>query len=98
VSLQPPNFEVQTPIPSAEFHASAFGRVHGSRQGAGLRLAELIGARCAWQRPRAWNFQASCSFSQHTYWREAMDKDRIKGSAEQAKGKVKDIAGKVTGD
>jgi uncharacterized protein YjbJ (UPF0337 family) len=27
-----------------------------------------------------------------------MDKDRIQGSAEQAKGKVKEIAGKVTGD
>jgi uncharacterized protein YjbJ (UPF0337 family) len=26
------------------------------------------------------------------------DKDRIKGSAEQAKGKVKEWAGKVTGD
>jgi uncharacterized protein YjbJ (UPF0337 family) len=28
----------------------------------------------------------------------AMDKDRIKGSAQQAKGKVKEVAGKVTGD
>jgi uncharacterized protein YjbJ (UPF0337 family) len=27
-----------------------------------------------------------------------MDKDRIKGSAEQAKGKAKEWAGKVTGD
>jgi uncharacterized protein YjbJ (UPF0337 family) len=27
-----------------------------------------------------------------------MDKDRIKGSAEQAKGAVKEVAGKVTGD
>ena len=27
-----------------------------------------------------------------------MDKDRIKGSAEQAKGKMKEVAGKVTGD
>jgi uncharacterized protein YjbJ (UPF0337 family) len=27
-----------------------------------------------------------------------MDKDRIEGSVEQAKGKVKEIAGKVTGD
>jgi uncharacterized protein YjbJ (UPF0337 family) len=27
-----------------------------------------------------------------------MDKNRIKGSAEQAKGKVKEVAGKVTGD
>ena len=27
-----------------------------------------------------------------------MDKDRINGSAQQAKGTVKEIAGKVTGD
>jgi len=27
-----------------------------------------------------------------------MDKDRIKGSAEQAKGKIKEGVGKVTGD
>ena len=27
-----------------------------------------------------------------------MDKDRIKGAAEQAKGKVKEQAGKLTGD
>ena len=27
-----------------------------------------------------------------------VDKDRIKGSAEQAKGKIKEIAGKATGD
>ena len=27
-----------------------------------------------------------------------MDKDRIKGSANQAKGKMKEVAGKVTGD
>jgi uncharacterized protein YjbJ (UPF0337 family) len=27
-----------------------------------------------------------------------MDKDRVKGSAEQAKGKIKETAGKITGD
>ena len=27
-----------------------------------------------------------------------MDKDRIKGSAQQAKGAVKEVAGKITGD
>jgi uncharacterized protein YjbJ (UPF0337 family) len=27
-----------------------------------------------------------------------MDKDRIEGAAKQAKGTIKDIAGKVTGD
>ena len=27
-----------------------------------------------------------------------MDKDRVKGSLEQAKGKVKEVTGKVTGD
>jgi uncharacterized protein YjbJ (UPF0337 family) len=29
---------------------------------------------------------------------DAMNKDRIQGSATQAKGKVKEVAGKVTGD
>ena len=34
-----------------------------------------------------------------TPWeRQAMDKDRISGSAQQAKGKVKEVAGKITGD
>lgn len=33
-----------------------------------------------------------------TLWVNQMDKDRIKGSAEQAKGKVKEVAGKTTGD
>lgn len=27
-----------------------------------------------------------------------VDKDRVQGSAQQAKGKVKEVAGKVTGD
>jgi len=27
-----------------------------------------------------------------------MDKDRIEGSLEQAKGKIKEVAGKLTGD
>ena len=27
-----------------------------------------------------------------------MDKDRIEGAAEQAKGKIKEIAGKISGD
>jgi len=32
-------------------------------------------------------------------WRDSdMDKDRIKGAAKQAKGAVKEAAGKVTGD
>jgi uncharacterized protein YjbJ (UPF0337 family) len=30
--------------------------------------------------------------------KKPMDKDRIKGSAEQAKGKVKEVAGRATGD
>jgi uncharacterized protein YjbJ (UPF0337 family) len=29
---------------------------------------------------------------------DIMDADRIKGSANQAKGKIKEVAGKVTGD
>ena len=27
-----------------------------------------------------------------------MDKDRIEGAAEQAKGKIKEVAGKISGD
>jgi uncharacterized protein YjbJ (UPF0337 family) len=27
-----------------------------------------------------------------------MDKDRIEGAAEQAKGKIKEVAGRITGD
>jgi uncharacterized protein YjbJ (UPF0337 family) len=27
-----------------------------------------------------------------------MDKDRVEGSAKQAKGKIKEVAGKITGD
>jgi uncharacterized protein YjbJ (UPF0337 family) len=34
----------------------------------------------------------------HNDRRHAMDKDRIKGSAQQAKGKIKEVAGKATGD
>jgi uncharacterized protein YjbJ (UPF0337 family) len=40
------------------------------------------------------------SFDTHNNEREedAMNKDRIQGSAEQAKGKMKEVAGKATGD
>jgi uncharacterized protein YjbJ (UPF0337 family) len=34
----------------------------------------------------------------HSNQERKMDKDRIKGSAEQAKGAIKEVAGKVTGD
>ena len=43
------------------------------------------------------SFLRSRTFSQITE-ENTMDKDRIKGAAEQAKGKVKEVAGKVTGD
>jgi uncharacterized protein YjbJ (UPF0337 family) len=40
-----------------------------------------------------------CSVFPRTREKETeMDKDRIKGSAEQAKGAVKEAVGKVTGD
>jgi len=41
---------------------------------------------------------AASPFTRHNDRRHAMDKDRIKGSAQQAKGKVKEVAGKVSGD
>jgi uncharacterized protein YjbJ (UPF0337 family) len=37
------------------------------------------------------------AFSSHKQ-ESIMDKDRIEGAAEQAKGKVKEVAGKITGD
>src|SRR5579883_1749730 len=40
--------------------------------------------------------EARCNILSHV--EDTMDKDRIKGSAEQAKGSVKEAAGKVTGD
>jgi uncharacterized protein YjbJ (UPF0337 family) len=49
-----------------------------------------------------WNTSDAGGVGFLTRWRYArrrnMDKDRIKGSAEQAKGKAKEVAGKVTGD
>jgi uncharacterized protein YjbJ (UPF0337 family) len=50
--------------------------------------------------PRAvpWSQQASQALSPHKQKGVLMDKDRIEGSVEQAKGKVKEVAGKVTGD
>jgi uncharacterized protein YjbJ (UPF0337 family) len=39
------------------------------------------------------NFEAIVELSH-----QLLSKDRIKGSAEQAKGVVKEVAGKVTGD
>jgi uncharacterized protein YjbJ (UPF0337 family) len=55
-----------------------------------------------------WNRTARARFSPRIgeLWRNPditeqdrhMDKDRIKGSAQQAKGVVKEVAGKITGD
>jgi uncharacterized protein YjbJ (UPF0337 family) len=54
------------------------------------------GALSAWGRR---NLPDERSFAQDSNkWRLSMDKDRIEGSAEQAKGKIKEVAGKVTGD
>jgi uncharacterized protein YjbJ (UPF0337 family) len=35
---------------------------------------------------------------EHQTRKTSMDKDRIKGSAQQAKGKMKEVAGKISGD
>jgi uncharacterized protein YjbJ (UPF0337 family) len=51
------------------------------------------------ERDEPWgNFVASAELSVFIPKGIKMDKDRIKGSAEQAKGAVKEVAGKVTGD
>jgi uncharacterized protein YjbJ (UPF0337 family) len=44
-----------------------------------------------------WSFILSGALSSHTQ-ENTVDKDRIKGAAEQAKGKVKEVAGKIIGD
>jgi uncharacterized protein YjbJ (UPF0337 family) len=40
----------------------------------------------------------SCKISNFIERQTIMDKDRVKGSAQQAKGSVKEVVGKVTGD
>ena len=51
------------------------------------------------ERDEPWgNFVASAELSVFIPKGIKMDKDRIKGSAEQAKGAVKEVAGKATGD
>jgi len=55
-------------------------------------------------RQRDGNFYRSAAFSSQHFPRidsneaNTMDKDRIKGSANQAKGKAKETLGKLTGD
>jgi uncharacterized protein YjbJ (UPF0337 family) len=58
------------------------------------RLAELDCGVLAWT-GTACVFQDICEQEKR---KMDIDKDRVKGSAEQAKGKVKEWTGKVTGD
>jgi uncharacterized protein YjbJ (UPF0337 family) len=65
------------------------------------RLTQV--ARGGPPRVRAWNAVGTSTLSlHHLNHRNGedndMDKDRIEGSFEQAKGKVKEVAGKATGD
>src|SRR5262249_936515 len=59
-------------------------------------LIILLAARTQPWRTR--NLAAMALFPRYTIGDNPMNKDRIKGSAEQAKGKVKEVAGKATGD
>jgi uncharacterized protein YjbJ (UPF0337 family) len=45
-----------------------------------------------------WTFLAALYVGFPTGGFTMVDKDRVEGSMEQAKGKVKEVAGKVTGD
>jgi uncharacterized protein YjbJ (UPF0337 family) len=57
--------------------------------------------RCRWFSPAELGPTLHVAGHQDTHLNQEddmIDKDRIKGSAEQAKGKVKEWAGKVTGD
>jgi uncharacterized protein YjbJ (UPF0337 family) len=51
-----------------------------------IRLCSGAGAFCG---------AGALSYQQQEKW---MDKDRVEGAAEQAKGKVKEVVGKITGD
>jgi uncharacterized protein YjbJ (UPF0337 family) len=52
-----------------------------------------------WSAPRGPNLFAAWTFLLHSPKKEHdMDKDRIAGAAKQAKGAVKDAAGKLMGD
>jgi uncharacterized protein YjbJ (UPF0337 family) len=62
----------------------------------------LFSRNNSWIEIRTWNIlatygvHAAFPFSQEKVI--SMDKDRIEGSAKQAKGAIKEVAGKVTGD
>jgi uncharacterized protein YjbJ (UPF0337 family) len=62
----------------------------------------LPASKNQWPCRVVWNREAIASVDDPTALEilEAamVDKDRIRGSAEQAKGKVKEVVGKVTGD
>ena len=59
----------------------------------------MIDARCALvSRPARLELLAKLLVFAAQIGDKPMDRNRIKGSAEQAKGKVKEVAGKVTGD
>ena len=48
--------------------------------------------------PVAHGIFTSLGDPKHKERKTGMDKDRVKGSAQQAKGKVKEVVGKMTGD
>jgi uncharacterized protein YjbJ (UPF0337 family) len=63
--------------------------------GARSEIESLSGGPSALILPEPWAQECVLSYPIEE---SDMDKDRIKGSAEQAKGKVKEWAGKITGD
>jgi uncharacterized protein YjbJ (UPF0337 family) len=73
---------------------------------AGARWPKFLGTGCSNQGNSmpwlfVWNLNAVLSVENPTAFKilETMvDKDRIRGSAEQAKGKVKEVVGKIAGD
>ena|SRR5437763_5154335 len=58
----------------------------------------IVSWRCERSTRQTRTFPRRASFSKDTIGDDFMDKDRIKGSVQQAKGKVKEVAGKATGD
>jgi uncharacterized protein YjbJ (UPF0337 family) len=69
--------------------------------GIGRRRYASLGALAAHALDRQWNALAARRVIRDTPYLEELpmvDRDRVEGSLEQAKGKVKEVVGKVTGD
>lgn len=84
------------------FAASSSASSQSSRQGLPIhRVGMIVGSRSVRHQycSPEWNYCWRLPFlSRHKQMEKELDKDRIKGSATQAKGVIKEAVGKATGD